>query len=215
MGHDGNDTGGVMTLYAAYSKATGALRTVLTDLAYLQEGEGYAVVPAGTETEFADWSPTTKTFTPNLERLKRFLIDGTKRDSERRSMMYLSEGGAKKFKLGHKAEEIASYQALGGTLAVLLTALTPMSAAARMDVFGFAIEDATERGEITSTSTPLQIAAGVDKAIKRFIVGAGSSLPNLRKIEAIEQRVCDAIRAASSPAAARAAASATNWPTPV
>jgi hypothetical protein len=198
-----------MSNYVVFETTTGTLRRFVTDLVYVQADESYQVLPSNVDPEFSDWNPTTRSFSLNLPRLKAFLLDVVKRDSERRSMMFMSEGGAKKYKLARKAEEINALDSLGG---ILTTAIIALSADTRTRKFGYAIADATSQGDMTPTSTGLVMANGIIAAVNRFKAGADAANAKLQQIEAEEQRVCKAIRAATSATAARAAAASASWP---
>lgn len=122
-----------------------------------------------------------------------------KAEAERRKMTFLSAGGAKKAEYAQKAAEVAFWDSLGGTVTAIVAAFNLLPASARQAKFGYALADAAAFGDT------------VQDAIARFRAGMTSS-QKVPSIAAVEAKGCAAIKAATTAAAKRAAATAVNWP---
>ena len=110
--------------------------------------------------------------------------------------------GKSKIYAAKQAEVNAFYQ-LGGTLqmvATILSSLTALPTAERERRFRYALAEQRLRGE-----------SSIQPAIERFAAGAVSADREVARLEAIEQGGVAAIKAATTPAAKRAAFGAINW----
>lgn len=133
-------------------------------------------------------------------KVEAILLTSIKGEAERRKMLFLSPGGAKKAEYAQKAAEVAFWDSLGGTASAALTALGLLSPSVRQAKFGYALADAAAFSE-----------PNIAAAIERFRVGMTSST-KVPTIAAVEARACSLIKAASTAAAKRAVASAVTWP---
>ena len=127
------------------------------------------------------------------------LLAAVKAEAERRKMLVLSLGGAKKTEYADKSAEVRMFNSLAGTLNAILAALTLMTAERRAIIFPYATADAAAFGDT------------IDKAIARFSTGMSTSA-TVPTIAAAEAKACAAIKAATTVAAKRAAAAAVTWP---
>lgn len=138
-------------------------------------------------------------YVDDLTKIKDNLVTMVKLEAERRKMMALSSGGAKKQEYAGKEREVALYNSLGGTAAAILTALNLLSPSQRLAMFPMASAAATLRGETT-------IAA----AITRFAGGITRS-STFHQLCAQEEKACEAINAATTLTAAKAVATGLGW----
>ena len=82
--------------------------------------------------------------------VERQLVTAVKEESERRTMLVMTAGGAKKTKYAAKAVEVENWGALGAvgaSAATLLAAFNLLPLTARKRKFRFAMAEATFRGE--------------------------------------------------------------------
>ncbi|MBD8677920.1 hypothetical protein [Sphingomonas sp. CFBP 13720] len=129
------------------------------------------------------------------------LIAAIKDEAERRKMTMATPGGMKKTIYAAKQAEVEAFNAMGNSVAQILTALTTLTPIKRTRRFRYALAEAALRGEPT-----------IDAAIARFAAGADASHAIVSRIEAAEQVGVDNVKAAATAAAKRAAAAAIVWP---
>lgn len=126
-------------------------------------------------------------------KVETLLLGAVKVEAERRKMLAMSPGGAKKAEYAEKRAEVVAWDSLGGTASAILVAFNALPQAVRESRFGHAIADAAAFGD-----TPAA-------AIGRFRVGLGKAAA-FRLVSALEAKVCADIRAATTVAGKRAAA---------
>lgn len=127
------------------------------------------------------------------------LLAAIKAEAERRKMMVLSPGGAKKTEYADKAGEVRQMKTLGGTVTAALAAVAVLSVSRQASLFPYAAADAAAFGDT------------VVDAFNRFMGGMTSSA-TVPTIAAAEAKACAAIKAATTAAAKRTAAAAVAWP---
>ncbi len=128
------------------------------------------------------------------------LVAAVKAEAERRRMLVMSPGGAKKAVYALKQAEIEAWSALASDLVTSLAAFLALSLPTQKRRFRFAIADAAARGEPDPAA-----------AIARFSTGAEAANLEVARIEAIEQMAVSSIKAASTAAVKRAAFAAIDW----
>lgn len=193
----------IVSTVAVFRKATGELLHVTTPaLAPAASDVNLTAValPTGFDEQTWTWDATKRQFVEDAAKVESVLIARVKDTAESKKMGFLSSGGAKKAEYAQKAAEVSFYDSLGGSVVTILAAIGAMTAAQRRAKFGYALADAAAFGDPTITN-----------AIERFRSGMASS-DKVPAIAAAEAKGCTAIKAAATPSAKRAAASAIAWP---
>lgn len=160
---------------------------------------GISPLPSDFSEETWDWSKTTRTMVESTAKVEAVLIASIKVEAERRKMLVLSPGGAKKSEYAEQAAEVRFFWSLGGTVTAILGVIGLWSPERRAAVFPCATANAAEFGDT------------LDKAIGRFFAGMTSS-SSKNAIAAREQRICAAIKAAATTSAKNAVAATATWP---
>lgn len=183
-----------------FDKATGA-KVMLTPLSLkpTDPKQGWVALPPDFNEATFTWNATTRVMVEDLAKVRAQLLAGVKAEAELRKMAFLSAGGAKKAEYPKKAAEVAYYDSLAGLVGGALAAISAMPANERQAKFPYALASAKRRKETT-----------IAPAIARFRSGITSSSP-VEAIAAEEEFACEALNAATTIAAARAAAAVT-WP---
>lgn len=190
---------------AVFQKATGALVHVTTEALAPAANDatlGSVTVPVGYADDLWRWDVTTRTFVEDLAKVKVDLLTAVKAESERRTMLVYTPNRGKMREYSKKAQEVIDFRALaseGALTSVLNLAFAALPAAAKSRKFTYAQADAAKRGEVN-------IAA----AIARFEAGMNNEV-SVANLKATESAACDAIRGATTIAAARAAYAGINW----
>lgn len=186
-------------------RADGSLSAPLQTRPAVASGEEAVLLPTGWPISivwdrplrgFVDVAP--EIYLTDLKALEPLLLANVKAEAERRKMLALTPGGAKKTEYADKAAEVRTWHTLGGTLTGVVAVLGLVAGAKMRATFPYAIADAAAFGDT------------VDKAIARFSVGMSSSA-TVPAIAAAEAKACAAIKAATTAAGKRAAANVT-WP---
>ena len=146
---------------------------------------------------FIDLAPEAYLTDPKA--LEAVLLASVKSEAERRKMMLLTAGGAKKTEYADKAAEVRTWHTLGGTLTGVIAVLGLIGGAKMKATFPYAIADAAAFGDT------------IDKAIARFAAGMSGSA-SVPSICAAEAKACAALKAATTVAGKLAAASSAVWP---
>lgn len=186
-------------------KADGSLSAPFDTRPAPGASEEAVLLPTGWPTSIA-WDRALRGFVDlvpeayftDAKALEPVLLAIVKAEAERRKMLALTPGGAKKTEYADKAAEVRTWHTLGGTLTGVIAVLGIVTGAKMRATFPYAIADAAAFGDT------------VDKAIARFSVGMTSSA-TVPAIAAAEAKACAAIKAASTVASKRAAANVT-WP---
>ncbi|WP_156679341.1 hypothetical protein [Sphingomonas profundi] len=190
-------------MIAIFNSATGAvLEHVVATSGIDMTGKGQKTIPVGYDASTYSWSVAARQYVEDPAKIEAVLVGQVKAEGERRSMLVMSTGGAKKTKYAAKAVEVENWYGLGGVGAAtsaLLAAFNLLNTTVRARKFRYAIADAKAHGD------------SVDKAIARFVAGADASQNEAARLEGIEQAGVDAIKAATTVAAKRAAHAAINW----
>lgn len=190
-----------VSTHAVFRKSDGALQFLApASYAATDEAFGTVALPAGFNEEWWVWNPTTRVFAESAAKVQAVLLSDIKQEAERRKMAVMSPGGAKKSEYAEKRAEVANYDRLSGVLGSVLAAVNALTESQKQSMFGHAMADAAAFGD------------NIPAAIARFRVGM-SSASAFPRIAATEAKVCAAIKAATTVAAKRAAASSVVWPT--
>ncbi len=137
------------------------------------------------------WSGTA--WVENTAQIETQVLLELKAEAERRKMAALSTGGAKKIEYDDKMREIIASATIVSSVLNALSAAT-----AKVQYPNAAIEQAL-------TGEPLATI------LTRYRAGADASMPEVRRLSAIEQNAARLIKAATTGAAKRAAYAAVNW----
>ncbi len=165
----------------------------------IDPGRRWAAMPrllVSDGTERWDWS--ARAIVEDAARVETRLIALVKAEAERRKMEHASAGGYKKAEYAAKEREVAAWDALGATAGAILVAFMALAPAARAARFPYAVASAA-----SFRDTP---AAAID----RFRAGIARAAP-IPRIAGVEEAACNAIRAARTAAAKRAAYAAIIW----
>jgi len=147
------------------------------------------------------WSTTLRGFVKaqTIAEVEAELLATIKAEAERRKMLLLTSGGAKKTEYAEKRAEIVAWDALGSPLSAILVAFAALAPATQAVRFAHTIADAAAFGDKPAD------------AITRFRAGV-TRAGTTAAICAVEAVGCTRIKAATTAAAKRAAAAAIVWP---
>lgn len=191
----------IVSTQAVFRKSDGELQFLApASYAVTDTTLGTVALPAGFIEECWEWNPATKAFAESASKVLAALLAEVKHEAERRKMVVMSLGGAKKSEYAEKRAEVANYDRLYGVLGGVVAAVNALTDSQQRSMFGHAMADADAFGD--------DIAA----AIGRFRAGMTAS-DLFPRIAAAESKACAAIKAATTVAAKRAAASSVVWPT--
>jgi len=182
---------------AVFDAVTGKIAFLGPKGMTLRAGQSSVALPAGFTPEIWIWDATKRMMVESLPKLKDYLVTAIKADAETKKMALLSAGGAKKAEYAEKRQEVISYDALATGVGGVVAQLTSLSTARRKTMLAHADADAAAHGDTVAA------------AIERFRGGISRS-STTPLIAAAEAAACDAIRAATTIAAARAVV--VKWP---
>ncbi|MBW6522398.1 hypothetical protein KZ810_02705 [Sphingomonas sp. RHCKR47] len=191
---------------AVFAKADGALQYLAAKSAAPKSGDpklGSVSLPAGYDAALWEWSTAKRQMLESAAQVQAMLIDQINAEREVRQMTAMTAGGAKKAVYAMQQAEVLAWSGLGAagaTTTQLIAAFNLLPLTARKQKFYFAMMSAEKRGE---TSIALAIA--------RFSAGAASSNYEVARVEAIARAGIDAVKAATTASAKRAAAAGVDW----
>lgn len=191
------DQGPIVSAIAIYNTSTGAHIVNAPAGAALRAGQSSISLPSGYTPEIWIWDATKRAMVESLPKLKDYLVAAIKVDAEQKKMALLSAGGAKKAEYAEKRQEVISYDALATGVGGIVQAMTTLATPRRKVMLAHAEADAAAHGDTVAA------------AIERFRGGI-SRASTTPLIAAAEAAACDAIRAATTVAAARAVV--VKWP---
>lgn len=178
---------------ALFDKETGALAMICPGTFPLGAGQSWVRLPTGYSDETHAWDATTRMMVEDPAKAEARLLAALKTEAERRKMVAVSPGGAKKLEYDDKASEIAASATIADT------DLNSLSTPAAMERFPSAATEQALTGEPLAT------------ILARYRAGAETSMPEIRRLSAIEQDATRQIRSATTATGKRAAAAAINW----
>lgn len=184
---------------AIFKVETGALVLIGPTGTIARDGQSWVPLPTGYSDETHSWSTSARMMVENAAKVEARLIADIKATAEAKKMALLSSGGAKKAEYAEKRQEVISYDTLASGVGGIVATLTSITTPRRAVMFAHATADAAAHGDT------------IGAAIERFRAGIAKSA-NTPAIAAAESAACDAIRAAGTIAAKRAAAAAVKWP---
>lgn len=183
----------VVSAIAVYDRATGAMSYLApADHRPTDASLTWVALPAGFDATWK-WEAAKRSMIEDATRVEAQLIAEVKAEAERRKMLAMSPGGAKKAEYAEKRAEVAAWDSLATAPAAILAAFNALPKEVRESRFGHVLADAAAFGD-----TPVA-------AIARFRAGMGKAAA-LRTVSALEAKTCADVRAASSIAGKRAAA---------
>lgn len=178
---------------ALFDRDTGALAMICPGTFPLAAGQSWIRLPTGYSDETHGWDVTTRMMVEDPAKAEAKLLAALKAEAEKRKMAAVSPGGAKKLEYDDKAGEIIA------SSSVTAAALNSLTKPAAMAKYPSAATEQALTGEPLAT------------ILARYRAGAETSMPEIRRLSAIEQNATRQIRAATTAAGKRAAAAAINW----
>ena len=182
----------IVPTIAIYNAVTGELRDI-AQAGAVPKGYSSCALTAGYDPATWRWNADARSMIENAALVEAQLLARVKAEAERRKMLAMSPGGAKKAEYAEKRAEVAAWDSLATAPAAILAAFNALPREVRESRFGHVLADAAAFGD-----TPAA-------AIARFRAGMGKAAA-LRTVSALEARTCADVRAATSIAGKRAAA---------